>query len=109
MEQSNIDLIKTAIADRKQLFISYNGSVRRLHPHLLGTDKNGAKRLRAVQIATSEANPVGEPVLVEHDQAWKLFDLEKISFVAMSGDDSQICEGYNQESDQVIVNPIAKV
>lgn len=109
MEQREIDLIKQAITGRRQLFISYNGSVRRLHPHLLGTDKNGAKRLRAVQVATSEVNPVGMPVLVEHEQAWKLFDLDKVSFVALSDDESQICEGYNRESDQVIVNPIEKV
>ena len=113
MEQINtdlVDMIKLAISEHKLMHINYNDSLRIVNPHVVGTDKNGDVCLRAVQSASTLPDEANTHAPVDHTLVWKLFNVEKIKSAGLILDTtSTIMEGYNHESDQVIVNPIAKV
>jgi hypothetical protein len=63
-----IDLLKTAVSDRKVLAFEYDGLPRLVEPHAVGLNKKGQLILRAFQITGGSASG---------SIAWKLFTLEK--------------------------------
>jgi hypothetical protein len=91
--------IYAAISQKKQIEIVYNNALRVINPHVYGTDKNGAFRLRGTQIASEE---------VSHAPDWKLFDETKITHVAILETDA-VVDALFKDTDSVIVNPLIKL
>lgn len=91
--------ILAAIAEQKQISITYNQAVRVINPHVYGTDKNSQWRLRGTQ---QESNGVA------HAPDWKLFNEAKISNVIVL-DTPAIKDALLKDTDSVIVNTLIKL
>lgn len=63
-----LDLLKSAVADRKVLAFDYDGEPRLVEPHALGLNKKQQLVLRGFQVTGGSAT---------NSFAWKLFTLEK--------------------------------
>jgi len=73
-----IDLIKTAILQRRRLAVYYDPGVRLIEPHVLGYGSDNQVLLRAFQVSGASAS--GEPA------NWKLFRLDRFGKIDDGGE-----------------------
>ena len=97
-----IDTIRRAIEDRRVLRIYYDGGERVIEPHCLGRGRQGQQLLRAWQVSGYSRS--------RQPEAWKLFRVENIVDVGMTGDGfAGARPGYKPLSDRHIPVVVARL
>lgn len=71
-------LMAEAIRKRRLISISYSPGQRLVEPHAVGISKDGKALLRAYQVSGASASS-------EHEH-WKIFRIDRMGSVEMSGD-----------------------
>jgi hypothetical protein len=72
-------LIRQAVLQKKIIVATYEGRVRKMCPHVLGT-KDGKPRVMAYQFAGGSARGIGRD---GSDDNWRCFEVDELSAVSV--------------------------
>ncbi|KGL62920.1 hypothetical protein [Polaribacter sp. Hel1_85] len=89
---SNYDLIRQAILDRECITCSYNGYVRKMTPHVIGT-KNGNKQALFYQYGGNSSSGLSSNPF----KNWRCIEISKIKDLKLNSDLFQTANNHSKK------------